>query len=74
MGFSKIQEEFKQKLIIKKQEKEISDLKRSELEIQKIQLQQVKDRKDVLEMFSEMYSDPEKFKIVLKEFREEDKD
>ena len=32
----------------------------------------IKDRKNMLEMFSKMSSDPEKFKKILREFRDED--
>ena len=64
-----ISPEFRQKLTIERQEKEITDLKRSELEIERLSAQQIKDRKNMLEMFSEMASDPEKFKGLLKKFR-----
>ena len=67
-----ISPEFRQKLTIAEQEKEISDLKRSELEIQRLSAQQIKDRKSMLEMFSEMATDPEKFKKLLREFKDED--
>ena len=49
----------------------MTELKRSELAIQKLQVQQVEDRKNMLEMFSEMASDPEKFKKLLREFKDE---
>lgn len=66
-----ISEELRKQVKIEKQEKEITELKRSGLEIQKLQAQQVIDRKNMLEMFSEMASDPEKFKKLLREFKEE---
>ena len=66
-----ISEELRKQVKIEKQEKEITELKRSGLEIQKLQTQQVRDRKNMLEMFSEMASDPEKFKKLLREFKEE---
>jgi len=61
----------RQKLIIKNQEKEISDLKRSELEIQRLQTQQVDDKKQVLDMISKLVDDPEKFKEILKKSKSE---
>jgi len=66
-----ISPEFRQKLTIARQEKEISTLKRSELEIKRLSAQQVNDRKSVLEMFSEMTSDPEKLKKLLRELKDE---
>jgi len=66
-----ISEELRKQVKIEQLGKEITELKRSELEIQKLQTQQVKDRKAVLEMFSEMASDPEKFKKLLSKFKEE---
>ncbi len=67
-----ISPEFRQKLIIVEQEKEISDLKRNELEIERLSAQQIKDRKSMLEMFSEMTSNPEKLKKLLRELKDED--
>jgi len=61
-----ISPEHRQKLIIENQQKEISDLKRSELEIQRLKSQQVDDKKQVLDMISKLVDDPEKFKEILK--------
>jgi len=61
-----ISPEHRQKLIIETQQKEISDLKRSELEIQRLKSQQVDDKKQVLDMISKLADDPEKFKEILK--------
>jgi len=47
-------------------EKEISDLKRSELEISRLKSQQVDDKKQVLDMISKLVNDPKKFKEILK--------
>lgn len=63
--------EHRQKLIIENQEKEISDLKRSELEIQRLKSQQVDDKKQVLDMISKLVDDPEKFKEILKKSKSE---
>jgi len=61
-----ISPEHRQKLIIENQQKEISDLKRSELEIQRLKSQQIDDKKQVLDMISKLVDDPEKFKEILK--------
>ncbi len=61
-----ISPERRQKLIIENQQKEISDLKRSELEIQRLKSQQIDDKKQVLDMISKLVDDPEKFKEILK--------
>ncbi len=61
-----ISPEHRQKLTIKIQQKEISDLKRSELEIQRLKSQLVDDKKQVLAMISKLVDDPEKFKKILK--------
>ncbi len=61
-----ISPEHRQKLIIENQQKEISDLKRSELEIQRLKSQQIDDKKQVLAMISKLVDDPEKFKKILK--------
>ncbi len=66
-----ISPEYRQKLIIKNQEKEISDLKRSELEIQRLKSQRVDDKKQVLDMISKLVDDPEKFKEILKKSKSE---
>ncbi len=66
-----ISPEHRQKLIIENQEKEISDLKRSELEIQRLKSQQVDDKKQVLDMISKLVDDPEKFKEILKKSKSE---
>jgi len=66
-----ISPEHRQKLIIENQEKEISDLKRSELEIQRLKSQQVNDKKQVLDMISKLVDDPEKFKEILKKSKSE---
>ncbi len=67
-----ISEELRKQVKIEQQEKEITELKRSELAIQKLQTQQVEDRKNMLEMFHKMSADPEKFKKLLREFKDED--
>ncbi len=66
-----ISPEHRQKLIIENQQKEISDLKRSELEIQRLKSQQVDDKKQVLDMISKLVDDPEKFKEILKKSKSE---
>jgi len=66
-----ISPEHRQKLIIENQQKEISDLKRSELEIQRLKSQQVDDKKQVLDMISKLVDDPEKFKEILKKSKTE---
>jgi len=65
-----ISPEHRQKLIIESQQKEISDLKRSELEIQRLSSQQVEDKKQVLDMISKLVDDPEKFKELLRKHKE----
>ncbi len=65
-----ISPEHRQKLIIENQQKEISDLKRSELEIQRLSSQQVEDKKQVLDMISKLVDDPDKFKELLKKHKE----
>ena len=67
-----ISSEHRQKLIIENQQKEISDLKRSELEIQRLKSQQVGDKKEMLDMISKLVDDPKKFKEMLKKYRVED--
>jgi len=68
---NQIEHEHRQKLIIENQQKEISDLKRSELEIQRLKSQQVDDKKQVLDMISKLVDDPEKFKKILKKSKSE---
>jgi len=67
-----ISEELRKQVKIEQLEKEMTELKRSELAIQKLQTQQVEDRKNMLEMFDKMSSDPDKFKKLLREFKDED--
>ena len=61
-----ISEELRKQVKIEQQEKEISELKRSELEIQRLKSQQVDDKKQVLDMISKLVDDPKKFKEILK--------
>jgi len=68
-----ISEELRKQVKIDELGKENAELKRSDLEIQRLQAQQVMDRKNMLEMFSEMTSDPEKFKKLLGKFKEDTK-